>query len=124
MLSQTEKRRLAYQEIEQLRAETHARNNELTAARLALQEIADKAVERYDGWCKQIALAALGNKPPQVELPAVTSFPVHADPTGKTREPPHCPTCNCGTPADLIKSGEVGSYTGWIDASEKSGGGE
>lgn len=23
---------------------------------------------------------------------------VHADPTGKTREPPHCPTCDCGTP--------------------------
>lgn len=25
------------------------------------------------------------------------TFPVHADPTGKTREPPHCPTCNCGS---------------------------
>ena len=21
---------------------------------------------------------------------------VHPDPTGKTREPPHCPTCGCG----------------------------
>lgn len=23
-------------------------------------------------------------------------YPVHPDPTGKTREPPHCPTCDCG----------------------------
>lgn len=23
--------------------------------------------------------------------------PCHRDPTGKTREPPHCPTCCCGT---------------------------
>jgi hypothetical protein len=22
--------------------------------------------------------------------------PVHSDPTGKTREPPHCPSCSCG----------------------------
>lgn len=22
--------------------------------------------------------------------------PCHPDPTGKTREPPHCPTCDCG----------------------------
>lgn len=26
------------------------------------------------------------------------TFPIHADPTGKTREPPHCPTCSCGQP--------------------------
>lgn len=23
-------------------------------------------------------------------------YPVHPDQTGKTREPPHCPTCDCG----------------------------
>lgn len=27
---------------------------------------------------------------------ATTAASVHADPTGKTREPPHCPTCACG----------------------------
>jgi hypothetical protein len=26
--------------------------------------------------------------------------PVHRDPTGRTREPPHCPSCSCGMPAD------------------------
>jgi hypothetical protein len=29
---------------------------------------------------------------------AVETSPVHADPTGTTREPPHCPTCACGAP--------------------------
>jgi hypothetical protein len=24
--------------------------------------------------------------------------PVHVDPTGTNREPPHCPTCSCGMP--------------------------
>ncbi len=33
------------------------------------------------------------------------TFPVHPDPTGKTREPPHCPTCACEIPADAIQSG-------------------
>ena len=26
---------------------------------------------------------------------ALLVYPVHPDPTGKTREPPHCPTCDC-----------------------------
>lgn len=25
------------------------------------------------------------------------AIPVHADPSGKTREPPHCPTCDCAS---------------------------
>lgn len=24
------------------------------------------------------------------------TVPAHVDPTGTTREPPHCPTCSCG----------------------------
>lgn len=31
-----------------------------------------------------------------LQPPAHETFPVHPDPTGKTREPPHCPSCNCG----------------------------
>jgi len=30
--------------------------------------------------------------------------PVHPDPTGKTREPPHCPTCDCQTDSAAVKS--------------------
>jgi len=26
---------------------------------------------------------------------------VHKDPTGTTREPPHCPSCSCGLPRDF-----------------------
>lgn len=29
-------------------------------------------------------------------------YPVHPDPTGKTREPPHCPSCSCA-PQDAPK---------------------
>lgn len=29
---------------------------------------------------------------------ARSKVPVHVDPTGSTREPPHCPTCSCGSP--------------------------
>jgi hypothetical protein len=32
----------------------------------------------------------------------VAPYLTHPDPTGKTREPPHCPSCSCGTPADLV----------------------
>lgn len=32
-----------------------------------------------------------------VQDPLPEETPVHRDPTGKTREPPHCPTCSCGT---------------------------
>jgi hypothetical protein len=32
--------------------------------------------------------------PPQSKSP-----PCHPDPTGKTREPPHCPSCSCGLEA-------------------------
>jgi hypothetical protein len=30
--------------------------------------------------------------------------PAHPDPTGTTREPPHCPTCACGAPAAALKA--------------------
>jgi len=30
--------------------------------------------------------------------------PIHPDPTGKTREPPHCPTCDCQTDSAAVKS--------------------
>jgi hypothetical protein len=32
--------------------------------------------------------------------PSEQRIPVHIDATGKTREPPHCPTCSCGLPLD------------------------
>lgn len=32
--------------------------------------------------------------------------PYHVDPTGKTREPPHCPTCDCATPGAPAARGE------------------
>jgi hypothetical protein len=41
---------------------------------------------------------AFANSPRRVSHEPLqgASFPVHADPTGTTREPPHCPTCECG----------------------------
>ena len=47
-----------------------------------LYEDAQAAIDRLEKKCAALAKVA---------------YPVHPDPTGKTREPPHCPTCDCGS---------------------------
>lgn len=37
---------------------------------------------------------------------AKLAYPVHPDPTGKTREPPHCPSCNCPSPGHPTSDGQ------------------
>lgn len=36
--------------------------------------------------------------------PSKAETVVHADPTGKTREPPHCPSCSCGVVVQSVDS--------------------
>jgi len=33
--------------------------------------------------------------------PTAPETPIHRDPTGSTREPPHCPSCSCGAPVEI-----------------------
>lgn len=33
-------------------------------------------------------------------MPSDETTQCHPDPTGKTREPPHCPSCSCGMPSE------------------------
>lgn len=58
-----------------------------------------------NGWrCPKCAaektadVLAIGSEPPAhlSHHRGAVIVPVHADPTGTTREPPHCPSCSCG----------------------------
>lgn len=53
-------------------------------------------------------------EPREPARPDQTTIPAHADPTGTTREPPHCPTCACSLapdrPADSASARPLSEY--------------
>lgn len=78
---------LLVQEIEQLKLSLFHREdqvNRLTDLELDLRQ----EIERLNKRCAALALLV---------------YPVHPDPTGKTREPPHCPSCSCSPPPQTEK---------------------